>query len=151
MGPAHQFLVKDKDVVNDFASPIDPETYREATQGVDSKRWQEAMESEIDSMYTNHVWDLVDLPKGARPIGCKWVFKKKTDSVGNIQTYKARLVAKGYNQRQGIDYDETFSPVAKIKAIRILLAISAYYRIMRFGKWMLKRLALMGTSRRKCT
>ena len=70
---------------------------------------------------------MVDPPEGIKPIGCKWVFKKKTDMEGNVITYKARLVAKGYRQRQGIDFDETFSPVAMLKSIRILLAIAAHY------------------------
>ena len=81
----------------------------------------------MDSMYTNQVWTLVDAPEGIKPIGCKWIFKKKTDMEGNVQTYKARLVAKGYRQRHGVDYDETFSPVAMIKSIRIMLAIAAYF------------------------
>ena len=85
------------------------------------------MNSEMDSMYQNEVWTLVDPPEGVKPVGCKWVFKKKTDMEGNVITYKARLVAKGFTQRYGIDYKETFSPVAMSKSIRILLAIAAYY------------------------
>ena len=63
---------------------------------------------------------------GIKPIGCKWIFKKKTNMEGNVITYKARLVAKGYRQRQGIDYDETLSPVAMLKSIGILLSIDAH-------------------------
>src|SRR5215468_10747066 len=85
------------------------------------------MKSEMDSMEENQVWTLVDPPEGIRPIGCKWVFKRKTDIDANVSTYKARLVAKGYRQRQGVDFDETFSPVAMIKSIRILIAIAAHY------------------------
>ncbi|KAL8115939.1 hypothetical protein AgCh_022437 [Apium graveolens] len=85
------------------------------------------MKSEIDSMYENQVWTLVDPPEGVKPIGCKWVFKKKKGMDGNVQTYKARLVAKGFKQIHGIDYDETFSPVTMVKSIRILLAIAAFH------------------------
>ena len=85
------------------------------------------MQSEMDSMYENQVWDLVAAPEGVTPIGCKWVFRKKTDMEGKVVTYKARLVAKGYRQRPGIDFDETFSPVAMLKSIKILLAIAAHH------------------------
>ena len=81
----------------------------------------------MDSMYENQIWTLVDPPKGIKPIGCKWVFKKKTNMEGKVVTYKARLMAKGYCKKQGVDYDETFSPVAMLKSIRILLAITAHY------------------------
>lgn len=94
---------------------------------IDSEKWLEAMKSEMDAMDTNQVWTLVDPPEGIKPIGCKWVFKRKTDVDGKVQTFKARLVAKGYKQRQGIDFEETFSPVAMLKSIRILLAIAAYH------------------------
>ena len=105
----------------------EPTSYQEVLSSIDKQKWLDAMNSEMDSMYDNQVWNLVDLPKGAKSVGCKWVFKKKTDMEGNIVTYKARLVAKGFTQRQGVDYEETFSPVAMIKSIRILLAIAAYY------------------------
>ena len=81
----------------------------------------------MKSMYDNQVWNLVDQTSGLKTVGCKWVFKKKTDVDGKVHTYKARLVAKGYTQTQGIDYEETFSPVAMIKSIRILFVIAAFY------------------------
>ncbi|KAK9028104.1 hypothetical protein V6N11_067918 [Hibiscus sabdariffa] len=66
----------------------EPETYQEAVLSPDSEKWLEAMRSEMDSMSNNQVWTLVEPPKGIKPIGCKWVFKKKTDMDGNVQTYK---------------------------------------------------------------
>ena len=85
------------------------------------------MKSEMDSIYENQVWTLVDPPEEIKPIGCKWVFKKKTYMESKVVIYKARLVAKGYYQRQRVDYDGTFSPIAMLKSIRILLAIVAHY------------------------
>ncbi|KAL3635739.1 Pyruvate dehydrogenase complex component E2 1 [Castilleja foliolosa] len=105
----------------------EPSTYKTAIAGPDSEKWLEAMKSEIESMSENQVWNLVDLPNGVKPIGCKWVFKIKTDMDGKLEVFKARLVAKGYKQIHGVDYDETFSPVAMLKSIRILLAIAAHY------------------------
>ena len=105
----------------------EPTTYQEAIKGPDSEKWLEAMRSEMESMYTNQVWTLVDPPDGVKLIECKWGFKKKIDIDGNIQTFKGRLMAKGFKQIHGIDYDETFSPVTMLKSIQILLAIAAFY------------------------
>ena len=69
------------------------------------------MRSEMDVVHVNQVWALVEPPEQVKPIGCKWAFKRKTDMDGKVQTYMARLVAKGYNQREGINFEKTFSPV----------------------------------------
>ena len=79
------------------------------------------------SMYENKVWALVDLPDDRQAIENKWSFKKKIDADGNVTVYKARLVAKGFRQVQRVDNDETFSPVAMLKSVRIMLAIAAFY------------------------
>ena len=78
-------------------------------------------------MYENKVWTLERLPEGCKAIQNKWIFKKKTDADGNVTVYKARLVAKGFSQVPGVDYDETFSPVAMLKSVRIMLAIAAFF------------------------
>src|SRR3982750_1319813 len=104
-----------------------PMNYEEAMMSPDSSRWFEAMKSEIGSMYENKVWTLVDLPDDRQAIENKWIFKKKTDADGNVTIFKARLVAKGFRQVQGVHYNETFSPVAMLKSVRIMLAIAAFY------------------------
>ena len=85
------------------------------------------MKDEMSSMSKNEVWDLVDLPGGYRPIRRKWVFKTKHDTICQMERYKARLVAKGYNQREGIDHKETFSPVSTKDSFRVIMVIVAYF------------------------
>ena len=108
-------IVSEEDLVN----------YKEALEDVDAQEWLKAMDREMESMYSNSVWSLVEAPKGVKPIGCKWIYKRKRRPDGKVETFKARLVAKGYTQKKGIDYEETFSPVAMLKSIRILLAVAA--------------------------
>ncbi|GKF17290.1 putative retrotransposon ty1-copia subclass protein, partial [Tanacetum coccineum] len=105
----------------------EPPNYKAALADPESKKWLEAMNTEMQSMKDNQVWILVELHPNGRTIRSKWLFKKKTDMDGNVHTFKARMVVKGYTQTYGVDYGETFSPVADIKAIRILLAIVAFY------------------------
>ena len=103
----------------------EPQTLQEAQSLPDAKQWEQAAQTEYDSILQNKTWEIIDLPKGRKAIGSKWVFKLKYDAEGNIDRYKARIVAKGYSQVQGIDYNETFAPVAKFTSIRILLSIAA--------------------------
>ena len=71
------------------------------------------MKDEMDSMGSNQVWDIVEFPNSVKAIGCRWVYKTKKDSQGNIERHKARLVTKGFTQREGIDYTKSFSHVSK--------------------------------------
>nr|GEY67137.1 retrotransposon protein, putative, Ty1-copia subclass [Tanacetum cinerariifolium] len=105
----------------------EPANYKAALLDPESKKWLNAMNEEMQSMKDNKVWVLAELPPNGKTVGSKWLFKKKTDMDGVVHTYKARLVAKGYTQILGIDYEDTFSPVADIRAIMILIAIAAYY------------------------
>ena len=80
---------------------------------IDAHHWVKVMKSELDSMYSNQVWDLVKAPNGIKPVGCKWVYKRKRGIDGMVETFKARLVVKGYTQKEGIDYEERM--VCKLK------------------------------------
>nr|GEW93987.1 hypothetical protein [Tanacetum cinerariifolium] len=105
----------------------EPANYKAALLDPESKKWLDAMNVGMLSMKDNDVWVLVELPLNAITVGSKWLFKKKTDMDGAIYIFKARLVAKGFTQTYGVDYEETISPIAYIRAIRILIAIAAYY------------------------
>nr|GEW59263.1 hypothetical protein [Tanacetum cinerariifolium] len=105
----------------------EPANYKVALLDPESKKWLDAMNVEMQSMKENDVCVLVELPPNARTVGSKWLFKKKTDIDGVVYVFIARLVAKGFTLAYGVDYEETFSPVADIRAIRILIAIAAYY------------------------
>ena len=105
----------------------EPRTAAEARASPQKKEWESAMKNEMNSLVQNDVWDLVELPNGRSTVGCKWVFKKKSDADGKVERYKARLVAQGFAQRYGQDYDETFCPVVRFESVRTVIALAAKY------------------------
>ena len=107
-----------------FLGGEEPRSIEEALDSKLSKKWKEAADSEYQSLMENGSWELVELPSGRKPVGCRWVFKTKRGSDGKVERYKARLVAKGYTQKFGEDYDETFSPVVRYSSVRALLAFA---------------------------
>jgi hypothetical protein len=101
---------------------MEPKSYSEAAA---HPEWQAAMLSELQALQQNGTWSLTSLPQGKTLIGCRWVYKVKHRSDGSVERYKARLVAKGFTQLEGIDYQDTFSPTAKIIYVHCLLALAA--------------------------
>jgi hypothetical protein len=120
-------IEKDSNSILLLLESNEPVTYKAAVSSPDSNQWINAMRSEMDSMYDNQVWDLVDLPEGVRPLHCKWIYKIKVGLDGKPSVFKARLVAKGFTQVHGLHYDETFAPVAMLRSVRIILAIAAFH------------------------
>ncbi|GKF00665.1 zinc finger, CCHC-type containing protein, partial [Tanacetum coccineum] len=108
----------------------DPRTYNEAMQSRDATFWKEAIDDEIGSIMENNTWVLSDLPPGCKPLGCKWIFKRKMKVDGTIDKFKARLVTQGFRQKEGIDYFDTYVPVARITTIRLLLALAAIHNLV---------------------
>jgi hypothetical protein len=118
----HDFIVY---LVDDTSTSIS-----EAYASLDADYWKEAVRSEMDSILANGTWEVTDRPYGCKPVGCKWVFKKKLRPDGTIEKYKARLVAKGYTQKEGEDFFDTYSPVARLTTIRVLLSLAASHGLL---------------------
>ena len=106
--PSH---LRDYHCYSALATLHEPHSFREDHT---NPLWQNAMSEELNALSKTHTWDLVDLPPGKIAVGCKWAYKIKTKSDGFVEQYKARLVAKGFNQEYGIDFEETFAPMARL-------------------------------------
>lgn len=109
-------------MVEELSSVVIPKNIQDAMK---HPEWRKAVSEEVDALKRNQTWEEVLLPTGKKTVGCRWVFTVKLDSNGKVARYKARLVAKGYTQKFGIDYEDTFAPVAKINTIRVLVSIAA--------------------------
>jgi hypothetical protein len=101
---------------------VEPKTYAEASK---HECWRQAMQDELTALEKTGTWDIVDLPDQVKPIGCRWIYKIKHHADGSVERYKARLVAKGYTQIEGLDYFDTYSPVAKLTTIRVVIALAS--------------------------
>ena len=104
----------------------DPYTYAEAMKSLNKERWIQAMFEEMHLLHKNDTWQLVKLPQGKKPVGCKWIYQCKEGPLEQgVGRYKSRLVAKGYSHREKIDFSEVFTPIAKHTSITMLLSIAA--------------------------
>lgn len=126
IGPASPPGYAVRDLGDEQLYAISAEEPASLAQAAKDPCWRRAMEEELQAIEENRTWTLTELPPGRRAIGLKWVYKVKKDERGAVVRHKARLVVKGYAQRQGVDYDEVFAPVARMEAVRLLLALAAH-------------------------
>ncbi|GJS91311.1 zinc finger, CCHC-type containing protein, partial [Tanacetum coccineum] len=117
-------------VLEEVTEEDDLKTFDEAMKSQDVAFWKEAINDEMDSIMGNNTWVLADLPPGCKPLGCKWIFKRKLKVDGTIEKFKARLVIQGFKQKSGIDYFDTYTPVACISTIRLLIAMASIHNLI---------------------
>lgn len=123
---------RDYALMSNIMNVEEPIDYEQAKQ---HEPWINAMNDEYASIMKNQTWELVELPENKVPIGSKWLYKMKFKADGTIDKFKARLVAKGYAQKEGIDYEDTFAPVAKLNTIRLLIALATKHNYI-YINWM---------------
>lgn len=134
--PKNQEIDNDEDKESEAESNIEvnsleitePQNVEEALESPQATQWKEAIKEELNNLSDRNTWEVTKLPEGRKCIGCRWVFKLKRDANGEICRYKARLVAQGFSQKKGMDYNETYSPVASFSIIRLMLAITMEFR-----------------------
>jgi hypothetical protein len=107
-----------------------PNTIEDPFSSSDVDYWKEAIRSEMDSIMSNCTLEIIERPYGCKPVGCKWLFKKRLRPDGTIKNYKASLVAKGYTQKEGEDFFDTYSPVARFTTIRVLHSLAASHGLL---------------------
>lgn len=108
----------------------EPKSYDDIANFPDKEKWYQAVEKELQALKTNKTWVLVDRPPNRNIVGCRYTFKLKRNKNGEVSRYKARLVAQGFSQEPGVDFGETFAPVAKMLSLRIILAIAVKYNLI---------------------
>ena len=97
-------------IISYFHMDEDPKTFTEAMSSQDVSFWKKTIQDEMDSIVGNNTWELSDLSTGCKPLGCKWIFKRKMKADGSIDKFKARLVIQGFRQREGVNYFDTYAP-----------------------------------------
>ncbi|GKD80558.1 zinc finger, CCHC-type containing protein, partial [Tanacetum coccineum] len=108
----------------------DSKTFDEAMKSQDVAFWKEAINDKMDYIMGNNTWVLADLPSGCKPLGCKWIFKRKLKVVGTVEKFKARLVIQGFKQKSGIDYFDTYASLTRISTIRLLIAMASIHNLI---------------------
>ena len=128
-GPSQQHFYGSVHITQQPPQMVDDDslTYSQVTSSPDRDKWLTAIRNELNSLIKARTWRYVQMPSAANLVGCKWIFKIKRDKNGNTTKYKARLVARGFTQVYGIDYAETYAPVARYSSIRLIIALAAHY------------------------
>ena len=140
-GPSQQHFYGSVHITQQPPQMVDDDslTYSQVTSSPDRDKWLSAIRNELNSLMKARTWRYVQMPSAANLVGCKWIFKIKRDKDGDITKFKARLVARGFTQVYGVDYAETYAPVARYASIRLIIALAAHYN------WELHQISTMTT------